>query len=260
MLCTSTILARQGGPGVWEYLDEAIVLADGSGEPQQIVPVRLARAEAHWLNGQLADALHEAELADDIAAGNDPWERGAVAAWLRRTGSPRPPRGQIAEPHRRLIDGDWAGAARLWTELGCRYEAGLALLGAAGEESLRAALQIFTDLGATATARLTRQRMRELGIRSIPAGPRATTRDHPLGLTRREQEVLGLICAGHTNAEIAQQLFISAKTVDHHVSAVLAKLGAPTRGAAASRAARLGLVAVADLGCCHARDLACVLV
>ncbi len=152
------------------------------------------------------------------------------------------------------------GAARLWTELGCRYEAGLALLGAADEESLRAALQIFTDLGATATARLTRQRMRELGIRSIPAGPRATTRDHPLGLTRREQEVLGLICAGHTNAEIAEQLFISAKTVDHHVSAVLAKLGAPTRGAAASRAARLGLAVAADLGCCHARDLACVLV
>ena len=115
-----TILARQGGRGVWEYLDEAIVLADGSGEPQQIVPVRLARAEAHWLNGQLADATHEAELADDIAAGNDAWERGAVAAWLRRTGSARPPRGQLAEPYRRLIDGDWAGAVRLWTELGCR--------------------------------------------------------------------------------------------------------------------------------------------
>ncbi len=255
-----TILARQGGRGVWEYLDEAIVLADGSGEPQQIVPVRLARAEAHWLNGQLADATHEAELADDIAAGNDAWERGAVAAWLRRTGSARPPRGQLAEPYRRLIDGDWAGAVRLWTELGCRYEAGLALLGAADEESLRTAFQIFTDLGASSTARLTRQKMRELGIRSIPSGPRATTRDHPLGLTRREQEVLGLICAGHTNAEIAGQLFISAKTVDHHVSAVLAKLGAPTRAAAASRAARLGLAVAADLGCCHAHELACVLI
>jgi DNA-binding CsgD family transcriptional regulator len=83
--------------------------------------------------------------------------------------------------------------------------------------------------------------MRLLGIHSVPAGPRTATRAHPLGLTRREHEVLDLICAGLTNAEIAARLFISAKTVDHHVSAVLAKLGAPTRGAAASQAARLGL-------------------
>ena len=255
-----TILARRGSPGVWQHLDEAIVLADGSGEPQQIVPVRLTRAEACWLNGRLTDAAHEAELADDIAAGNDAWERGAVAAWLRRTGSARPPRGQVAQPYQRLIDGDWAGAARRWTELGCRYEAGLALLDGGEEDALRNALQIFTDLGAAATARVTRQKMRELGIRSIPACPRSATRDHPLGLTRREHEVLGLICAGHTNAEIAEQLFISGKTVDHHVSAVLAKLGAPTRNAAASEAARLGLVAAADLGCCHASELACVLI
>ncbi len=87
--------------------------------------------------------------------------------------------------------------------------------------------------------------MRELGIRSIPAGPRAATRAHPLGLTRREREVLDLICAGHTNAEIAERLFISAKTVDHHVSAVLAKLDVPSREIAATQAARLGLVRTA---------------
>ena len=244
-----TIRARRGDSGVWPCLDEAIVLAEGSGEPQQIVPVRLTRAEAHWLAGRPADAAHEAELADDVAAGNDAWERGAVAVWLRRTGSARPPRGEAAAPYQLLLDGHPAEAARLWTELGCPYEAAMALLGAADEDSLRTAVQIFTGLGATATARVTRQTMRELGIRSIPAGPRPATRDHPLGLTRREHEVLTLVCAGHTNAEIAERLFISAKTVDHHVSAVLAKLGAPTRSAAASQAARLGLVVAADLGC-----------
>ena len=204
--------------------------------------MRLARAEAFWLDGKLADARREAELADDAVGGCDEWDRGAVAAWLKRTGSDRPPRRELAAPYRRQVDSDWGGAARLWTDLGCSYEAGLALLGSADEVSLREALRIFTDLGASATVRLTRQKMRQLGIRSIPAGPHRTTREHPFGLTRRELEVLDLICARYTNAEIAGQLFISVKTVDHHVSAVLAKLDAPTRGTAARQATKLGLV------------------
>jgi len=234
------IRARRSEPGAWERLDEAIEHADGAGEPQSIVAVRLARAEAFWLDGKLADARREAGLADDAAGGCDGWDRGAVAVWLQRVGAARPPRGELAAPHRRQLDGDAAGAARLWQDMGCPYEAGLALLGSADEASLREALRIFTDLGASATVRLTRRQMRQLGIRSIPAGPRASTREHPLGLTRREHEVLDLICAGHSNAEIAQKLFISVKTAGHHVSAVLAKLGAPTR-----RAAGLGLVGTA---------------
>ena len=239
------IRARRSEPGAWERLDEAIEHADGAGEPQSIVAVRLARAEAFWLDGKLADARREAGLADDAAGGCDGWDRGAVAVWLQRVGAARPPRGELAAPHRRQLDGDAAGAARLWQDMGCPYEAGLALLGSADEASLREALRIFTDLGASATVRLTRRQMRQLGIRSIPAGPRASTREHPLGLTRREHEVLDLICAGHSNAEIAQKLFISVKTAGHHVSAVLAKLGAPTRRAAATRAASLGLVGTA---------------
>ncbi len=235
------IQARRDESRAWESLDEAIDNADGAGEPQSIVPARLSRAEAFWLEGNLADARREAELADDVADGCDGWDRGAVAVWLRRTGSDRRPRGELAAPYQRQLDRDWAGAGRLWTDLGCPYEAGMALLGSADEASLRKALWIFTDLGASATARLTRQKMRRLAIRSIPAGPRTATREHPLGLTRREREVLDLICARHTNAEIAGKLFISVKTVDHHVSAVLAKLDAPTRREAANRAANLGL-------------------
>jgi DNA-binding NarL/FixJ family response regulator len=84
--------------------------------------------------------------------------------------------------------------------------------------------------------------MRRRGYRSIPTGVHAATRAHPLGLTRREREVLELICAGRTNMEIAQHLVISDRTVDHHVSAVLAKLGVPSRALAAAEAVRLGLV------------------
>jgi DNA-binding CsgD family transcriptional regulator len=237
--------ARQGAPGCWGCLDEAAAAADGTGEPRPILRVRLARAEAYWLEGQPGPAAREAELADDVSAQCDAWDRGAAAAWLRRTGSGRPPPGNLAGPYRLLAMGDWEEAARQWAGLGCRYEAALALLDAPAEGALREALDILTGLGAFAAARLARQKMRRAGIRSVPSGPRTATRAHPLGLTRREHEVLDLICAGHTNAEIGAKLFISAKTVDHHVSAVLAKLGAPTRNAAAAHAARLGLAGAA---------------
>jgi DNA-binding NarL/FixJ family response regulator len=104
-----------------------------------------------------------------------------------------------------MLEGDRARAAQLWTELGCRYEAAMALLDATEQPALREALSIFTGLGASASARITRQKMRRLGIQSIPAGPRTATRAHPLGLTQREREVLDLICDGRTNAEIAAQ-------------------------------------------------------
>jgi DNA-binding CsgD family transcriptional regulator len=149
-----------------------------------------------------------------------------------------------------LLGGDPAGAAAVWTRLGCPYDAAMALADASGEAArpeaarpeaaLREALGIVIGLGAHPAARIIRQRLRMLGARSIPAGPHTATRQRPFGLTRREGEVLDLICAEHTNTEIAAKLFISAKTVDHHVSAILAKLGVPSR-AAARNAARLRL-------------------
>jgi DNA-binding CsgD family transcriptional regulator/tetratricopeptide (TPR) repeat protein len=241
------IRARRGEAGSWEHLDEAVAAADGTGEAQWIISARLARAEAYWLEGKPDSAARESELADDVCAHGDAWDRGAVAVWLQRTGSNRPPRHDLAEPYRRQAEGDWEEAAQLWLGLGCPYEAALALHDSGQETSLRQALKILTSLGAPAAAQLIRHKMRQLGIRSIPAGPRTATRAHPLGLTRREREVLDLICAGHTNAEIAAKLFISPKTVDHHVSAVLAKLDAPTREVAATHATRLGLVSTAEI-------------
>jgi DNA-binding CsgD family transcriptional regulator/tetratricopeptide (TPR) repeat protein len=241
LISLGMIRARRAEAGVWHCLDEAAAAADGTGEPQWIVAARLGRAEARWLQGELDAARSEAELAEDVSRDCDGLTRGAVDAWLRRTGSGRPALGRLPSPYQCQADGLAEDAAKLWRELGCDYAAGLALYDFAGEAQLRRALGIFTELGAVAAARLTRQQMRELGIKSVPAGPQIATKADPMGLTRREREVLELICAGCTNAEIAAQLFISARTVDHHVSAVLAKLGAPSRSAAAAQVSRLGL-------------------
>lgn len=235
------IRARRDEPGAWELLDEAAVIADASAEPFTVAPVRIARAEAHWLADNPAQARHEAELAAQAAAHGNTWERGEAAIWLNTTGSTQTVRGAIPEPHLLHLSGDCTKAAHVWATLGCPYQAALALLDAQEETALREALGMFADLGATRAARIGRRMMRRLGIRAIPTGPKRATQANPAGLTVREQEVLRLICAGLANAEIAAMLFISARTVDHHVSAILAKLGVASRTAAASEASRLGL-------------------
>ena len=147
--------------------------------------------------------------------------------------------GRTGRAYRLQLTGNHRGASELFDALGCPYDAALALLEAPDELALRRALDICNGLGAAATARIIRQKMRSLGIRFVPAGQRAATRENPLGLTQREQEVLELLCEGRTNASIAAKLVISPKTVDHHVSSVLAKLGVSKRTevAAAMRAA-----------------------
>jgi len=240
MTSLAMVAARRGEPDVWPHLDAAMTAADGSAGYMYIGAVRLARAEAHWLESDLTAARREAELAGDACANaTDPWLNGEIAVWLRRTGSPRTSQREPAEPYRLQLTGDHRGAAELFDALGCPYDAALALLDAPDELALRRALDICNSLGAVATARIIRQKMRSLGIRFVPAGQRAATRENPLGLTQREQEVLELLCEGRTNASIATKLVISPKTVDHHVSSVLAKLGVSKRTevAAAMRAA-----------------------
>jgi len=240
MTSLALLTARRDQGDVWPHLDAAMIAADGSTGPMYIAAVRLARAEARWLESDLPGARQEAELADDACADlTNPWLNGEIAVWLLRTGSLRTVRRELAEPYRLQLTGDHRGAADRFDALGCPYDAALALLDAPDELALRRALDICDSLGAVATTRIIRQKMRSLGIRSVPVGQRAATRENPLGLTQREQEVLELLCEGRTNASIAAKLVISPKTVDHHVSSVLAKLGVSKRTevAAAMRAA-----------------------
>jgi len=84
------------------------------------------------------------------------------------------------------------------------------------------------------------KRLRALGEKGVPRGPRPVTAANPAGLTGREMEVLALLVAGLSNADIAARLVVSARTVDHHVAAIFRKLGVPSRGEATAQAVRLG--------------------
>jgi DNA-binding NarL/FixJ family response regulator len=108
---------------------------------------------------------------------------------------------------------------------------------------VRMALQIFENLGAAPMAAITRRKLRERGVRNIPRGSHERTKQNPHQLTRRQLQVLTLLAEGCRNAEIAGRLFVTEKTVDHHVSAVLDKLQVRSRGEAAAVANRLGLSA-----------------
>ena len=137
-----------------------------------------------------------------------------------------------------MIGRDWAAAADAFGELGWAYDRALMLSLLADEAALVEAIDIARRLGAEPLTRRVAARMRELDIR-VPKGPRKTTRANPAGLTARQLEVLALIADGLTNAEIAERLVVSQRTAEHHVAAVLTKVGASTRREAAQRAAEL---------------------
>jgi DNA-binding NarL/FixJ family response regulator len=115
-----------------------------------------------------------------------------------------------------------------------------------GEDAQLAALAIFEQLGAGPMAAVVRRDLRTKGVRGISRGPRTATKRNPAALTARELEVLVLVAEGLQNAEIADRLFVSPKTVDHHISAILSKLNARTRAEAVAAAYRLGVAARSD--------------
>jgi DNA-binding NarL/FixJ family response regulator len=161
------------------------------------------------------------------------------AFWLRQGGEAA--RVESAPPlNAQLQDGAVGAAADGFLALGCPYDAALALQTGGVEDKL-AALTLLDVLGATRVAAKLRRDLREAGLRSIPRGVRASTRASPQGLTSREVQVLDLVASGLSNRKIADELVISIRTVDHHVSALLAKLGLETRQEAARAAMDLGV-------------------
>jgi DNA-binding CsgD family transcriptional regulator len=225
---------RRGDPGVEGLLDEERDLALATGALERIAPMAAARAEWRWLQGDHAGCVAEAEVGFRLALNHkNMWHLGEAAIWLWRGGELRQAPAGRPVPYALEIAGHWRAAADAWEQLGCPYEQALALLDG-DEAALREALAIFERLGARPAAEMTRKRLRQTGVRGLPRGPMPATQANPYGLTPRQLEILLLLAQGLHNGEIAARLSTTPKTVEHHVSAILAKLQARTRVEAVS--------------------------
>jgi ATP/maltotriose-dependent transcriptional regulator MalT len=246
MAVLSIVRARRGDPGIDQLLEEASRLAVSTGEFQRIGRVAAARAEVAWYRGDLETIRQQVAFGlKTAAAGCNRWLESQLRYWGWHADPAQKIPADLAEPFALMIEGDWESAAVAWKQLCMPYERALAL--ASGpEEALRESLEILEALGAGPLCAIVRQRLRELGVRGIPRGPRASTRENPAGLTSREVQVLTLLVHGHTNTELARRLHVSARTVDHHVSSILEKLDVSSRTEAVAAAFGLGIVKAAD--------------
>jgi DNA-binding CsgD family transcriptional regulator len=237
-LVSGMIPLRRAGT-VNSHLEAAWTLADDLDEPLRRLPVLAALAERMWLTGTSDERITAMERVGVPPATN--WVAGDLAVWLWRLGLDVPVDTEaLAEPYRLTLTGRHAEAAEWWRRAGAMFDEAMANADSPDVDRRIRGIEQLDVLGATAVADRLRRALREQGVAQLPARPRATTRANPSGLTNRQLDVAKLVARGFTNAEIADRLFISVKTADHHVSAVLTKLGMPNRRAVVVQAGDLG--------------------
>jgi DNA-binding NarL/FixJ family response regulator len=242
LVALARIGVRRGDAGARAALAEAREVALRSQELRRVLHVVLVMAEAAWLDARPQTAPDDVMAAYALACERaTPFALGEIAYWLWRLGHIADPPSGCAEPYALQMRGESRAAAAAWERLGCPFQQALALAESDDAQAIRRALELLERLGARAViTRITRE-LRARGAISVPRGPRPATRRNPAHLTRRQLDVLSLLGEGLTNEEIARRLFLSARTVAHHVSAILRKLGARTRTEAVAAAASLGI-------------------
>ena len=236
------ILLRNSNPAALPLLLEAKSLAFTMQEHQRIVPVMTALLEYEWVTG---DSLIEEENLQQtillVEQKNNIFLNSGFAFWLMKTRKQHLPLQKVYAGYDVSDAKARSKAILLWNQLGAPFEEAL-LLFEGNDDDKRKSIAIVQQLEAAAVLEKMKQEMRVSGIKKIPRGLRETTRSNPARLTNRELDILQLLNQSMQNKEIAAALFISAKTVDHHISSMLFKLDVNSRTKAVQEARRLGIL------------------
>lgn len=241
MVVRASVAVRCGDADAPALVEQGWRVAVATAELQRLRPMACVRAEWAWLRTDAA-AL-DAATADCYRLAlrhGSPWDVGPLAVWRRRGGVLDAVPDGLPEPYALELQGRPRAAAAAWEALGEPHPQALALLTSDAPDDVRAGLELLDRTGAVGALPFARARLRALGVPALPRGRGRATRGNPAGLTDRQLEVLRLLAAGLSNGEIAARLVLSPKTVEHHVGAILAKLGASSRTDAVRLAGDIG--------------------
>ncbi|MGS0684927.1 ATP-binding protein [Nakamurella sp. GG22] len=242
-LVVATVRMRRGAADFEHHAENTVAAARGLDEPMRLIEAYVVLAESMWLTGRRDQRVIDAAARIEQLGGlpDTRWPAGNLAVWLRRLGVSFTEPADVPEPFRSSLDGRHCDAATWWQAAGSPFNQAMALADSPEPDDRVRAVTILDRLSANGTADRLRRQLRLDGVVSIPQRPTETTRANPGGLTNRQLDVARLLARGLTNSEIATEVFISQKTAEHHVSAVLSKLGLPNRRAVVQAASELGL-------------------
>ncbi|HRH59471.1 MAG TPA: LuxR C-terminal-related transcriptional regulator, partial [Chitinophagaceae bacterium] len=242
LAAAATIKMRRGDDDVLPLLKEAQKLAFATRELQRIIPVMAASLEYEWLTGsKIIDDEEINYTIETVRQMGNVYDNSEFDYWLLKARNKQIELREYYEPYKLPNKTEAQKTAAVWEQLNSPYEQALALF-EGREDDKRNAITIIQKLGANAVYEKLKLQMRSSGIKSIPRGARKSTQLNPALLTNRELDILQLLKEGLQNKEIADKLFISPKTVDHHISSIFYKLEVNSRAKAVQEATRQAIL------------------
>ncbi|MBU3004704.1 helix-turn-helix transcriptional regulator [Paraglaciecola arctica] len=250
LIVLARVNSRLATEGSFSLLCDALEDAQSTNECQYMIPARLGLIEHFWLvaanvavnNLQQDEIKRHIHWLDELPKGIlNKWQLGELTIWKKRLGIEinESHINLIAQPYQFELMGEIEAAHQAWITLGMPFNAGMSLLhNIPSKEKLSKtnvlkAWQLFESISAKAALQWIRNVAIVQGFTDIlpkaRRGPYAKARQHPIGLTNKEQQVLKLLVTGASNQQIAVSLSRSNRTIENHVSSILSKLNVENR-------------------------------